>query len=508
MKTILIDGQSLTIAQVCRAATHNAPVEIDPSAFTRIDESRAFVERILQDGKAYYGINTGFGAFENVRIPPHDLKQLQVNLVRSHSAGVGEPLPAPVVRAMLLLRANALCRGNSGVRRSVIDAMLAMLNRGIHPVIPSRGSVGASGDLAPLAHMTLALIGEGDVEWGGRIMPAAEAFQEAGLAPVGLLEKEGLALINGTQMMTGIGCIAAGDARNLLKAADSIGALSLEVLNGTDTAFIPQVHEARPHRGQVETARNMAALLSGSEIVQSHRGCSKVQDAYSLRCIPAVHGAARESLRFACEILSTEINSSVDNPLLFPGDGLVVSGGNFHGAPVALALETLTLGLSFIANISERRVERMVNRHYSGLPPFLARDGGLNSGLMIAHYTAAALASENKVLCHPACCDTIPTSAGQEDHVSMGSISALKLLKVLENTWNILAVEALTACEAMEHRLPLKPGAGSGLVYRQVRDMIPPLKEDRFIGKDISKTLEVIRNEGFTGLIEEKTGIF
>lgn len=506
METIYIDGENLTTSQVVKVARDFVPVEISPEAYSRIDESRAFVEKILDDGKTYYGLNTGFGDFATVRISPGDQRKLQVNLVRSHSAGVGEPLPTEVVRAMMVLRANALCRGHSGIRRKVIEAILKMLNAGVHPVVPSRGSVGASGDLAPLAHIALVLIGEGKAEYKGEVVDGTKALKEAGIEPVQLLEKEGLALINGTQLMSGISCIAIEETIKLLKTADLVGALTVEVLLGTDRSFLPIIQKARPHRGQIESAHNVLLALKDSEIVKSHRDCEKVQDAYSLRCIPAVHGAAREGLRFLKDITRVEINSSVDNPLIFVNEQMVLSGGNFHGAPIALALETLAVSLSFISNISERRTERMVNRHYSGLPAFLAREGGLNSGLMLAQYSAAALASENKILCHPACCDTIPTSAGQEDHVSMGSISGLKLLKILENTWTILAIEALCACEAMEYRKDKKPGVGTGAVYSKLRKKISPRNRDRTLSSDIETACAVIRHAGFIMEIEEEIG--
>lgn len=503
---LYIDGENLTIAAVYDVAAKGRKAVIAPAAYEKIERSRRYVESILDDGMPHYGINTGFGAFESVRISKEDLQQLQLNLIRSHSAGVGEALPKEVVRAMMILRANALCRGHSGVRKSVIDAIADMLNAGVHPLVPSRGSVGASGDLAPLAHIALALIGEGKVEMNGEVMDSAEALEKAGITPVVLMEKEGLALINGTQLMTGIGAIAVHEAERMIKVLDAVAGLSLEVLTGTDSAFRREIHEARPHKGQVDTAANMRAILKDSEIIASHKGCPKVQDPYSLRCIPAVHGAAKEGLAFARRVIETEMNSSVDNPLIFPEADVVISGGNFHGAPVALVLETMAVSLSFVANISERRTEKMINRHYSGLPAFLARNGGLNSGLMIAQYTSAALASENKVLCHPACCDTIPTSAGQEDHVSMGSISGLKLLRILENTWRVVAIEALCACEAMEHRKPMKNGLGTGIVYSLIREKVPPLNEDRPLYNDIASALETVRHAGFISSIEEEVG--
>jgi histidine ammonia-lyase len=501
---IFINGRDLTIEQVCRTAGGNVKIEISPDAHEKIDKSRDFIEKILDDGELHYGINTGFGNFASIRVSRENLKQLQVNLIRSHSTGVGKPLSTEVVRGMMLLRANTLCRGCSGVRRSVIQTLVEMLNSGVHPVVPSRGSVGASGDLAPLAHIALSMIGEGESEYRGEILPGGEALARAGIKPVELMEKEGLALINGTQLMAGIGCIAAGQMAQMLDTADALASLTVEVLMGTDQSFRPEIQKERPHKGQIESAENIFSLLKGSKIVESHRECGKVQDAYSLRCIPTVHGAAREGIRFAGSILSTEINSSVDNPLVFPDQEVVLSGGNFHGAPVALVLETMAVSLSFIANISERRIERLLNPHYSGLPAFLATEGGLNSGFMIAQYTAAALASENKVLCHPACCDTIPTSAGQEDHVSMGSISALKLLDILDNTWNILAIEALCGAQAVEFRRPLELGATTRMIYDEIRKVIPPLDQDRVIGSDIKKAFKLIKHEGFVKKIREK----
>lgn len=504
MDIIKIDGDNLTPEMVHKVARNYIYVDIDKSAIKKIKESRDFIEKILTDKRMHYGINTGFGDFESVRIPSEDLQNLQVNLIRSHSAGVGEPLPTDVVRAMMLLRANALCRGHSGVRLKIVRLIVDMINKCVHPVVPSRGSVGASGDLAPLAHIALSMIGEGKSEYKGEILPGGEALEHAGLEPVILCEKEGLALINGTQMMAGIGTLVLHDMEKLLLVADAAGAMATEVLMGTDQAFIPEIQEVRPHRGQIESARNLMRFTEGSEIIESHRDCPRVQDAYSIRCIPAVHGAARESCMFARRILCVEINSSVDNPLVFPDVEQVVSGGNFHGAPVALVLESMALGLAFIANISERRIERMVNRHYSnGLPPFLSPDAGLQSGMMIAHYTAAALASENKVLCHPACCDTIPTSAGQEDCVSMGSISALKLVNIFNNTVNIVAIELLCASEAMKYRRPHQPGKITGIIYQKIRDEIPPLSSDRPLSEDIEKVAELIKHEGFINEIEE-----
>ncbi|MCD4783541.1 MAG: histidine ammonia-lyase [Candidatus Eremiobacteraeota bacterium] len=504
MDIIRIDGDNLTPEMVHKVARNYIYVEIDESAIKKIEESRDFIEKILTEKKTHYGINTGFGAFESIRIPPEDLQKLQVNLIRSHSAGVGEPLPTDVVRAMMLLRANALCRGHSGVRLEIVRLLVDMLNKCVHPVVPSRGSVGASGDLAPLAHIALSMIGEGKSEYRGEILPGGEALQRAGLKPAILCEKEGLALINGTQMMAGIGTLILRDMEKLILVADAAGALSTEVLMGTDRAFIPEIQEVRPHMGQIESAGNLLKFTEGSEMIKSHGNCPRIQDAYSIRCIPAVHGASRESCKFARRILCVEINSSVDNPLVFPDIQQIVSGGNFHGAPVALVLESMALGLAFIANISERRIERMVNHHYSnGLPPFLSPEAGLQSGMMIAHYTAAALASENKVLCHPACCDTIPTSAGQEDCVSMGSISALKLMNIFNNTVNIVAIELLCASEAVEHRSPHQPGRITGIIYQKIRNEIQPLSCDRPLSEDIEKVAELIKHEGFIGEIEE-----
>jgi histidine ammonia-lyase len=483
---ILLDGKSLTIQQVAKVARTGEKVGLYDDAVFLIKKSRSYIDGVLERDELHYGINTGFGDFQDVRVSKEDLKDLQINLIRSHSVGVGEPLPTDVVRAMMVTRANALCRGNSGVKLETVLLILDMLNAGVHPVVPSRGSVGASGDLCPLAHIALSMMGEGKSEHNGEVMDGGEALAKAGITPFTPSEKEGLALINGTQFMAGIGSLALHDALNLIYLADVAGALAVEVLLGTDSAYDKEIQNARPHKGQAESAENLRKILADSELVKSHKNCGKVQDAYSLRCIPQVHGAARESARFAGEILSVEINSSVDNPLIFPDQNLIVSGGNFHGAPVAIALESLALGLAFISNISERRIERMVNHHYSsGLPAFLSPQAGLQSGFMIAQYAAAALASENKVLCHPACCDTIPTSAGQEDIVSMGSISALKLMKILD------------------HRKPLAPSSTTGFLYKKIREISPRLTQDRSLSPDIEKVEALLKQEGFITELEE-----
>ncbi|MCE1248570.1 MAG: histidine ammonia-lyase [Firmicutes bacterium] len=501
---IKLDGKNLTIEEVAKVARHMEPVALSEEAYAQIEKSRSYIEAILEGEELHYGINTGFGAFQDVKVSKEDLSQLQINLIRSHSVGVGEPLSTDVVRAMMVTRANALCRGNSGVRLSTVSILINMLNKGVHPVVPSRGSVGASGDLCPLSHIAMSMMGEGKSEFGGEIMDGGTALKKAGIMPLVPAAKEGLALINGTQLMAGIGSLALYDAKNLINIADVAGAMAIEVLLGTDGAFADEISRARPHKGQSETAANLRRILTGSEITKSHRDCGKVQDAYSLRCMPQVHGAARETARFAEEILSVEINSSVDNPLIFPESDMIISGGNFHGAPVAIVLESLALGLQFLSNMSERRIERMVNSHYSsGLPAFLSPHAGLQSGFMIAQYAAAAMVSENKVLCHPACCDTIPTSAGQEDVVSMGSISALKLLKILDHTRKVLAIELLASCEAMEYRKPLKPAPVTGKTYEMIREISPRLTEDRSLSIDIEKVDELLKNEGFISALKK-----
>jgi histidine ammonia-lyase len=439
-----------------------------------------------------YGVNTGFGNFADVVIPSDRLRELQLNLVRSHAAGVGDPLPEAPTRALMLLRANVLAKGFSGIRPETLDLLVAMLNAGLHPVIPSQGSVGASGDLAPLAHLALSLVGEGTCAYQGRTVASAQALRAAGLSPAVLEAKEGLALINGTQLMTAVTGLALVEAGRLVRTADVTGALALDALKGTDVAFDPRIHAARPHPGQAASARNLRKLLAGSPIRESHRDCGKVQDAYTLRCMPQVHGAVRDAIEFAARTVAIELNSATDNPMVFADSGELVSGGNFHGEPVALAADVLAIAMAELGSISERRTERLVNPALSGLPAFLTPEGGLQSGLMIGHVTAAALASENKVLAHPASVDSIPTSAGKEDHVSMGVTAALKAARTVANTRRILAVEALAACQALEFLRPLETSPALRAAYARVRAAVPPYDQDRFLSPEIEAVAAIV----------------
>jgi histidine ammonia-lyase len=476
MPPLPLTGRDLTIDQVVEVARGRRAVSLDPEAADRMRASRAVIERIVAEGRTAYGVTTGFGDLADVRIEPARTAELQRNLVRSHAAGVGEPLPDDVVRAMLLLRANALAVGLSGVRVEVVELLLAMLNRAIHPVVPSRGSLGASGDLAPLAHVALVLIGEGEATVDGAGPGSgADALSRAGLSPLTLEAKEGLALLNGTQLMAAIGALAHHDALRLAITADVIGAMSLEAMLGTGAAFDERLIAARPHPGQVAAARHLRELVGDSEIWASHRADTehRVQDAYSLRCMPQVHGAARDVIAELERVLLVEMNAATDNPLVFPS-GDVLSGGNFHGEPLALALDYATLGVVELASISERRMARLVDAHLNGgLPAFLAEDPGLESGLMIAHYTAAALVNELQGLAHPASVDTIPTSANQEDHVSMGGTAALKLRAAVDRAEHVLAIEALGAAQGLDFRAPMRPGIGVAAAHRAIRGAVP-----------------------------------
>ena len=514
---ILLDGNSLTLENVARVARREeTDIRISDEAKARVAASRALIDDWVERGEVIYGVTTGFGEFANVTIPHDELRQLQQNLLRSHAAGVGEPLSPEIVRSMLLLRANALAKGYSGVRLAVIEQLLAFLSADILPVIPSRGSVGSSGDLAPLAHLALALTGEGTVSVKGSAKPAREALSRAGIVPLTLEAKEGLALINGTQMMSAIGCLALHRAKQLADIADISAAMSFEALRATDRPFDPRLHAARPHAGQQSVAERMLRLIEGSEIRASHlQNDPRVQDAYSIRCIPQVHGAVRDTIEFVERTLSIEINSATDNPLIIPetpppfqggGPGVVgahLEGGNFHGEPIALALDYLAIALSELASISERRTERLVNGALSnGLPRFLAKHGGLNSGYMIAQYTAAALVSENKVFAHPASVDSIPTSANMEDHNSMGSISALKLRTVVSNVETVLAIELLCAAQGIDFLAPLKPGSATAKAHSLIRAAVPSLEYDRNTSEDIASVIEAIGGPSFIRHVE------
>jgi histidine ammonia-lyase len=498
MEHVLLDGDTLTLEEVSAAASGRARAQLAPEARDKVRRARAVVESRLADGAAHYGINTGFGTLAEVRIERPDLGRLQRNLVLSHAAGVGAPLPIPEARALMLLRANVLAKGVSGIREETLDLLLAMLDRGVVPVVPERGSVGASGDLAPLAHLALTLIGEGEAWFTGRgapaRLPSAEALRAAGLAPVVLEAKEGLALVNGTQAMAAVGALALLRAEKLAALADLAGAMALEGLLGSHRPFAPEIQAARGQPGQIAAAARLRDLLAGSEINASHQGpgCHKVQDPYSLRCMPQVHGAARDGIAFCRQVLSREVNAATDNPLVFPDTGEIVSGGNFHGQPVALALDVLAIATSHLAAISERRVEQLVNPSLSGLPPFLAARHGLDSGFMIAQVTSAALVSENKVLCHPASVDSIPSSAGREDHVSMGMTAALKARQVIENVRTCLAIELLVAAQAIDLRAPLRPARKVGEAHGRIRAVTPHLSADRELHRDIDAVCRLV----------------
>jgi histidine ammonia-lyase len=485
---IALDGQTLTLEQLAAVARAKEEVGLNEAARARILASRAVIERILAEGRTVYGVNTGFGKLADVHISPEHLRELQVNILRSHSCGVGEPLSEAETRAMICLRANVLTKGYSGVRPEVVAALIALLNRGVHPVIPSRGSVGASGDLAPLAHLAAVLIGEGEAVYENERMSGREALRRADLTPLELQAKEGVALINGTQAMCAVGGLALLEAERLAVTADVAGAMTLEALRGTPAAFRLPLHEARPHRGQRAVAEHLRALLAESEIRESHREHDpRVQDAYTLRCMPQVHGAARDTLTELRRVLEIEINSATDNPLVFPETGEVISGGNFHGEPVALALDYAALGVAELGAISERRIERLVNSDLSGdLPPFLVEDAGTNSGMMMAQVTAVALCAENKILAHPAATDSLPTSGNREDHVSMGMTAALKLRQILRHTEHIIAIELMCAAQGLEYRKPLRPGRGVERAYQRLRHLVAPLTLDRALAPDIA----------------------
>jgi histidine ammonia-lyase len=507
-------GAPLTLEALEDVARRGRPVALEDRARQQVIRSRAAIDAVAalgDDGPRVYGVNTGFGALSETRISAHDVRKLQQNLVRSHSTGVGADLGVPEVRAMMLLRAQVLALGCSGVRAEIVDVLMAMLDRGVHPRIPSQGSVGASGDLAPLAHLALAMIGEGEARIGeGPLVPGGEAMRSAGVKPVVLEAKEGLALINGTQYMAGLGTLALLDAERLAVVADVAGAMSLEALKGSNRPFDERLQAARPHPGQAVVARNLRTLLAESEIMESHKHCGKVQDAYSLRCMPQVHGATRDAFAWIRGVLEREVNSVTDNPSVFlleDGTADVISGGNFHGQPLALALDLAAMGAAELANISERRVEQLVNPALStGLTPFLAPNSGLCSGFMIAQVASASLVSENKVLCHPASVDSIPSSAGKEDHVSMGSVSARKLQQVVANVRLSLAIEIMTAAAGLDQRAPLAPSRGVAAAHAVVRSRVAPLTDDRPLYMDINAVVELITSGQLVRAVEARVG--
>ncbi|MGH3102491.1 MAG: histidine ammonia-lyase [Gaiellaceae bacterium] len=508
MQTRPLTGDDVTVADVWDVAVDRAQVGLSDEARTKMRAARELVERAAHGGSEHtYGVNTGFGRFVSLTIPEELTRELQLRLLRSHACGVGAPYPDEIVRAAMLLRANALAKGCSGARIETVELLVECLNRGLVPYVPSRGSVGASGDLAPLAHLALPLVGEGEATADGERLPGREALARVGLEPIELEAKEGLSLINGTQFMAAFCSLGLARARRLAKVADLACALSLEALQGSRASFMPQIHALRPLRGQVDSAANVVRLLEDSAIIESHRWCDKVQDAYSLRCAAQVHGASRDLLDYVDTTISVELNAATDNPLVLVDDDLLVSNGNFHGQPLAFALDAMAMAVSELASISERRVERLVNPNLSeGLPAFLTSSGGLNSGFMIPQYVAAALVSENKSLCHPASVDSIPTSAGQEDHVSMGNASGLKAWQVLANAELALAIELLAGAQAVEFLAPLEPGVGVRATRAVVRSHSQRLRDDRPLAADIERVAAAIRDGSVVATVEAEVG--
>ncbi|MCC2678076.1 MAG: hypothetical protein K0R29_652 [Pseudobdellovibrio sp.] len=498
MKTFLIDGNSITVDSLWEMTHGQGQFKLADEAAKKVKASRDYIESRIKNGEIMYGVNTGFGAFSSVRISDDQIEQLQKNLIRSHSVGIGDPFTKVQSKAMMILRANTLARGHSGVRTEVVEKILEFLNQDVIPVIPQQGSVGASGDLAPLSHLALALIGEGEV-WGGSYK---------NVKPLELKAKEGLSLINGCQVMTAVGLLALFEARDLLKIADIAGAASLEGLRGSRKPFDPLISAARPHAGEAPTARNLIKVMGeSSEIANSHAvNDPRVQDAYSLRCMPAVHGAAKMALQYSIKVLETEANSSTDNPLVFAESGKILSCGNFHGMPVAHAMDFSSIAISSLASISHERISKFISTQMSELPPFLAPDGGLNSGHMIVQVASASLVSENKVLSHPASVDSMPTSAEKEDHVSMGSIAARKFSQIVKNAQNVLAMELLCSTQALDLILPLKPAAGVKVVYDEIRKKVPFAKEDRVFSKDINLILQMFFNRNLISRVEDRVG--
>jgi histidine ammonia-lyase len=509
VSALVLSGDGLTLADAVRTASSAAAaIRVDPAAMERVAASRAVVDAALADGRPVYGVNTGFGKLQGKSISHADLLRLQRNLVVSHACGVGDPFSPAETRLMMLLRVQSLLRGHSGVSPSLVERLVAIWNAGVVPVVPQRGSVGAGGDLAPLAHVALTVIGEGEAVFRGERTSSRAALERAGLpATYELREKEGLGLLNGTQTMTAVAALALDRAERLLRHADLAAAMTLDALQYSVRPFHPRVQEVRPHPGQAVTAANVRALLQGSAILESHAAPhGKVQDPYSVRCAPQVHGACRDALTHVRDVVVREINATTDNPLVFAEDGVLVSGGNFHGEPVAMACDYMAIAAAELGSISERRVENLVNPDLSGLAPFLARDPGLCSGLMMAQVTAAALASENKALAHPASVDSIPTSANQEDHVSMGPIAARKARDVVANAERVVAIELLCAAEAMEHRRPLRSGPGVEAAHAAIRSRVAPLVEDRLLAADFAAMDELIESGAILAAAERASG--
>ncbi len=506
MRTIVLGLDSLAIEDLEAIARAGAKVEVAPDARGKVERSRSLVDTWVREGKAVYGVTTGFGALCDKAIPADQTRALQENILLSHAAGVGDPLPNEVVRATMAVRVNDLARGLAGLRLVTLEALVGLLNSGVCPVVPEKGSVGASGDLAPMAHLALVLIGQGEAFYRGSRMSGADALATAGLAPIRLEAGEGLALINGTQVMTGIAGLAVCDAARLAKTADIACSISLEVLMGTNVEFDPRIHAARPHPGQSAAADNMYRITQESAIMSSHKDCGRIQDAYTLRCSPQVHGASRDAISHVRRVVETEMNSSTTNPLIFADTGDFLLGGNFHGQPVALAADYLCMAGAELADVSERRIERLVNPQLSGLPAFLVTESGLNSGFMIAQYTAAALVSENKVLSHPASVDSIPTSANKEDHVSMGTIAARKCRSILGNVEAVLAIELLCGCQAVDLLTRGRPGRGTEAAYKACRERVSRLDKDRQLSKDIEAMVDLVRSGEIIRRVEQAVG--
>ncbi len=502
---IRIDGNTLNLQRFIDIAVHRKPVTLAEEAKGKIQESRDLVERYVNEERVAYGITTGFGKFSDVAISKEETEELQRNLIISHSCGVGNPFSEEEARGIMLLRANALAKGYSGVRIKTIETLIDMLNKRVHPIIPEKGSLGASGDLAPLSHMVLVMIGEGEAIYEGKRMTGKEAMDQAGIETITLTSKEGLGLINGTQAMTSVGALALHKAIVLAKMSDISSALTIEALNGITDAFDPKLHAVRPHSGQINTAANLLRLLDSSKFT-TKQGEVRVQDAYSLRCIPQIHGATKDTLRYVLEKVEIEMNSVTDNPVIFTEEDHVISGGNFHGQPMALTFDYLGIAMAEVANASERRIERLVNPQLSGLPAFLTEKGGLHSGFMIAQYSAAALVSENKVLAHPASVDSIPSSANQEDHVSMGTIAARKARDIVFNSSRVLGIELMSAAQGIEFHDHKELGIGTKPAYDTLREVLTPLKEDRILYKDINIASELIDNEKILQAVEKAIG--
>lgn len=502
MEIIQINGNELTLDEIVKVARQGYKVELTVEAENRVIKSRSIVDEIVDNNRVIYGITTGFGKFSDVTISGEDCKKLQTNLIISHACGTGKPFSNEIVKTIMLLRANALAKGYSGIRLSTLKTLIQMINSGVNPIIPEKGSLGASGDLAPLAHMVLPMLGNGEAEFNGETLPGKEAMEKAGIKIIELTAKEGLALINGTQVMTAVGALAVYDSINLLKVSDIAAALSLEALRGVKDAFDPRTHNIRPHSGQIQTAKNILNLTQGSTFITS-QGEIRVQDAYSLRCIPQVHGASKDAVEYIKSKVDIEINSVTDNPIVTE-EGDVISGGNFHGQPMAISFDFLGIAMAEIGSISERRLERLINYQLNDLPAFLVKEGGLNSGFMITQYAAAALVSENKILAHPASVDSIPSSANQEDHVSMGTIAARKGRDIIENIQRVLATEIMAACQAIDFREGYALGVGTKEAYEVIRENVDFIEKDVVMYVEMDKVTKLIQDESILKRVEQK----